>query len=159
MSRTAPVFLAVLALVGLGISSYLTITHWGGTPIACAGVGDCEYVNSSPYATLAGMPVSGLGAALYAGLLLGALGWAWRPDDVRLQVGYWGMALAGFGYAGYLTYVELYVLDAICVWCMTSAALLTLSLLVSTALLLRSGEPTPEQPQTRPEALRTMRRS
>ncbi len=159
MSRGAPVFLAVLALAGLAISTYLMVTHWGGTPIACAGVGDCEYVNSSPYATLAGVPVSGLGAMLYAGLLLASVGWAMRPHDVRLQAGYWGLALAGFGYAGYLTYVELYVLDAICVWCMTSAALLTVSLVVSTALLLRPDEPTPEQPRTRSAELPTMRRS
>jgi uncharacterized membrane protein len=142
MSRTTPSLLAALAVAGLAVSSYLAITHWGGRPISCAGVGDCGYVNSSAYATLAGMPVSGLGAMLYAGLLAGALAWWWRPDDVRPQVAYWGMALAGFGYAGYLTYVELYVLDAICIWCMTSAAILTLSLALSTWALLRvSPEP------------------
>jgi uncharacterized membrane protein len=144
MSRGLPLLLAGLALAGLSISTYLTITHWGGTPIACAGVGDCEYVNSSPYATLAGLPVSGLGATLYAGLLASAFVWWLRPGDVRPQVAYWGTALAGFGYAGYLTYVELYVLDAVCVWCMTSAALLTLSLALSTLALLQApSEPVP----------------
>jgi len=138
VSRGLPLLLAALAAGGLAVSSYLTITHWGGTPLVCAGVGDCEYVNSSPYATLAGMPVSGLGGLLYAGLVVGAIAWSWRPADLRLPVGYWGMALAGFGYACYLTYVELYVLDAICVWCMTSAAILTLSLALSTAALLRA---------------------
>ena len=138
MSRGLPLLLAALAGWGLAVRAYLTITHWGGTPLACAGVGDCEYVNSSPYATLAGVPVSGLGGLLYAGLVLSALAWWWRPVDPRLPVVYWGIALAGFGYAGYLTYVELYVLDAVCVWCMTSAAILTLSLALSTAALLRA---------------------
>jgi uncharacterized membrane protein len=130
----------------VGVSSYLTLTHWQGTPISCAGVGDCNYVNSSSYASLGGVPVSGFGAALYAGLLVTALLWWWRPEDVRPSVAYWGLALAGFGYAGYLTYVELYVLDAICVWCVVSATILTLSLALSTwALLFATPEPVPAQ--------------
>jgi uncharacterized membrane protein len=137
MTSRLPAVLATLALAGLGVSTYLTVTHWGGTPISCAGVGDCNYVNSSPYSTLAGVPVSALGALLYAGLLFAAIAW-WRwPDDERLPIVYWGLALAGFGYAAYLTYVELYVLDAVCVWCMTSATILTVSLTLSTVALLR----------------------
>jgi uncharacterized membrane protein len=141
VNRSLTLTLAVLAAGGLAVSAYLTVTHWGGTPLACAGVGDCEYVNSSPYATLAGLPVSGLGAVLYIGLVAGALACWWRPADPRLPVVFWGIALAGFGYAGYLTYVELYVLDAVCVWCITSASILTLSLAVSTIALLLSPEP------------------
>lgn len=141
MSRTLPAFLAALALAGVAISGYLTVTHWGGTPIACAGVGNCEYVNNSPYATLGSIPVSALGGLLYGALAVSAAAWWWRPYDVRLPVLYWGFALAGFGYAGYLTYVELYVLDAICVWCVTSASLLTVSLVLATLALLR---PEPE---------------
>ena len=140
MRRGLPLLLAALAVAGLAISAYLTITHWGGTPIACAGVGDCEYVNSSLYATLAGLPVSGLGALLYAGLVVSALAWWWRPADPRWLVVDWGMSLAGFGYGAYLTYVELYVLDAICIWCMSSASILTLSLALSTMAVLSAPE-------------------
>ena len=154
MSFRLPLLLASLALFGLGVSSYLTYSHWGGTPISCAGVGDCEYVNSSAYATLGGIPVSGLGGLLYAGLLVTAFTW-WRfPTDERLPVAYWGLALAGFGYAGYLTYVELYVLDAICVWCVTSATILTTCLALSTAALLRP----PPEPLSRSVAVGEVRR-
>ena len=136
-----PVVLGVLAAAGLGVSSYLTATHWGDKEIACAGVGDCNYVNSSAYATIGDVPVSLLGVLLYLGLLGSALAWALRPGDDRVPVLYWGLAVAGVGYAAYLTYVELFVIEAICVWCVVSAVILTSSLLVATAHLLVEPEP------------------
>jgi uncharacterized membrane protein len=132
-----PLLLAALAFAGFCISGYLTVAHWGDTAIACGGVGDCEYVNSSAYATVGGLPVSGLGALVYGGMALAAVAWYARPADERLPILFWGAALAGFGYAAYLTYIELAVIEAVCVWCMTSAAILTASVLLSTAALLR----------------------
>ena len=135
-----PLLLAAMALAGLGISTYLTIAHWGNTSIACAGVGECDFVNTSAYATLGGIPVSGLGALVYIALVGLALIWNLRRDDERLPVLYWGVALAGFGYAAYLTFVEVSVLKAFCVWCLTSAGILTASVLLSTVALLRSPQ-------------------
>jgi uncharacterized membrane protein len=134
----APLALTALALAGLGISAYLTAAHYGDKPIVCAGVGQCDYVNSSEYASVLGIPVSVLGILMYAGLLAAAAAWlVWYRSEV-LPIVYWGMALAGAGYAGYLTYVELEILHAICVWCVASATVLTVSLLLATAVLLRS---------------------
>ncbi len=134
---TTPLVLAGLALVGVGISAYLTATHYGHKTIACAGVGQCDYVNSSEYARIAGLPVSVLGLLLYGVLLVAALAWLVRPRSETAPVLYWGVALSGAGYAAYLTYVELGVLHAICVWCVASAMVLATSLALSTAALLR----------------------
>jgi uncharacterized membrane protein len=76
----------------------------------------------------------------YSGLLAVALVWAARPYSEVWPVAYWGMALAGAGYAGYLTYVELEILHAICAWCVASAIVLTLSLVLATAYLLWAQE-------------------
>ena len=135
--RAIPFVLVVLGLAGSAIGSYLTIAHWGDQPIACGGVGDCGYVNSSEYASVGGVPVSALGAALYLAMTAVALAWARRACVDWLPIAYWGLALAGAGYAGYLTYVELAVLHAICIWCVTSAVLLAVSLALSTAAVLR----------------------
>jgi uncharacterized membrane protein len=134
--RALPLALSALAMLGLGISTYLTLTHYAKKSIVCAGLGECDYVNSSQYASVAGIPVSLLGILMYAGLLTAALAWAWDHRSEALPVVYWGMALAGAGYAGYLTYVELGILHAICIWCVASATVLALSLIVSTAALL-----------------------
>jgi len=135
--RTIPFVLVALGLAGFAIGAYLTAAHWGDQPIECAGVGDCGYVNSSEYASVGGVPVSALGAVLYLAMTLTALAWALRRDVDWLPVAYWGLALAGAGYAAYLTYVEVAVLRAICVWCVTSAVLLAVSLLIATVAVLR----------------------
>jgi uncharacterized membrane protein len=133
--RRLPYLLLALAAAGLLVSLYLVTTHYGDQPIACAGVGDCEAVNSSEYADVGGIPVSLLGVALYGGLALAAFLWSREPSDDRRMVAFWGLSLSGAGYAAYLTYVELTILHAICVWCVASATILTTSLLLSSAAL------------------------
>ncbi len=130
LHRKIPYVLMLLGVVGVAIGSYLTIAHWGKQPIVCGGVGDCNTVNSSEYASVAGLPVAGLGALLYLTMTLTAIAWAARRDVDWLPIAYWGLALAGAGYAAYLTYIELDVLHAICVWCVSSATILTVSLIL-----------------------------
>jgi len=134
-----PAILFLLSLAGLAIGAYLTVAHWGDQPIACGGVGDCGYVNSSDYATIGGIPVSALGAMLYAAMAFVSLRWIRHPYEDRLAIIYWALALSGTVYAGYLTYVELAILSAICIWCVTSALLLTLSLALSSWAVLGGG--------------------
>ncbi len=133
--RKLPYLLVLLAGAGLSISLYLAVTHYGKKPIACGGIGQCDYVNSSEYASVGGIPVSLLGVGLYAALIASALFWSWRPSAEGRMVLYWGLSLSGAGYAAYLTYVELAVLRAICVWCVVSAVILAVSLLAATAAL------------------------
>ena len=115
---------ALLAIGGIGIASYLTIVHFADQPIVCSGIGDCEKVNSSSYAKLAGIPVAVLGLISYVTMLVLALG-ALIRRDAMLVAAAWGVVLASFGFSMYLTYVELEVLDAICIWCVASASVVT----------------------------------
>lgn len=115
---------AVLAVVGIGIAAYLTVVHFADQPIVCSSIGDCEKVNSSRYAKLAGVPVAVLGLISYVTMLVFILGGLVRRDAM-LVAGAWGVALASFGFSMYLTYIELNVLNAICVWCVSSATVLT----------------------------------
>ncbi len=134
--RRLPVALAVLAVAGIGISSYLTYTHYFNKEVVCGLGGQCEYVQNSNYASVGSVPLALLGIFMYGGLLLAAVYWALDVLDDRRPVLYWGLALTGTGYAAYLTYVELEVLHAICVWCVASACVLTTGLVLSTAGLL-----------------------
>ena len=103
LHRRIPYVLVLLGLAGFAIGSYLAIAHWGDQPIACGGVGDCGYVNSSEYASVGGVPVAGLGALLYLTMALTAVAWIRLAEVDWLPIAYWGLALAGAGYAGYLT--------------------------------------------------------
>lgn len=115
---------ALLTLAGIGIASYLTTVHYADQPIVCSGIGDCELVNQSKYASLAGVPVALLGGLAYVSMLA-LIGGAWLRRSATLLAAAWGIALAGFAFSMYLTYIELYVLDAICIYCVGSASILT----------------------------------
>jgi uncharacterized membrane protein len=138
--RSALALAALLAAAGLGIATYLTVTHYGDQPIACNGLGDCEYVNSSEYAKLFGVPVALVGAAAYATMLLASMVALVRRESALLLAA-WGVALASFGFSMYLTYIELRVLEAICVYCVASATVATaLFVALSAALWWARGD-------------------
>ncbi len=133
--------LALLALVGSGVAGYLTYVHWFNKSIACAGFYTCETVAQSDYAWIGGVPVAFLGLLGYLAILAVSLFWLTTGDRFqnRPLLLVWGMSVAGFAYSAYLTYVELFVIDAVCIWCATSAIVMTAVFLVSTVALLTLG--------------------
>ena len=122
----------VLSALGLAVAAYLTYIHYEGIKPVCGLGGDCEKVQTSEWADLAGIPVAVLGLVGYV-LILGSL-------FVRGENGVMAGALlsvVGFGFSCYLTYRELFTIDAICQWCVTSAVLLTLLAGVTVTRLVR----------------------
>ena len=127
--RTLRIAAALLACAGIGVATYIAIAEFGGgAPKCLAGGHGCETVARSHYSHLAGINVAAIGIFGYALLLLAAL----VPGDAG-RFGGLLTALVGFGFSLYLTYLELFVVDAICQWCVASAVLMTLSLVVAAA--------------------------
>jgi uncharacterized membrane protein len=122
----------VLVLVGLGIAGYLTYVHYSGASPICEISHGCEKVQTSEWSKLAGVPVALLGLLGYAGIL-GAL---LVPGENGV-IGAAALSWIGFGFSAYLTYREIFTIDAICIWCVASAIVLTLLTAVTTARLLR----------------------
>jgi uncharacterized membrane protein len=130
--------IALVALLGLAVAAYLTYVHYAELePLCVGGGGGCEKVQSSDYAELAGVPVALLGLIGY-GLVLTSL---WVPGELGRMCGAL-LALIGFGFSVYLTWVELFEIDAICQWCVVSAVLMT-TLAILTAWRLVLGGPGP----------------
>jgi uncharacterized membrane protein len=106
-----------LAVVGSAVSAYLTWVHYSGQLALCLGAGGCETVQASQYAELAGAPVALLGlvafvaATAVAALRLRADAPAWTLTAL------FGIGLGGTLFAAYLTYLELFIIHAICPWC------------------------------------------
>jgi uncharacterized membrane protein len=123
------VVIPILALIGLGASIYLTYVELTHTHALCGPVGDCNAVQTSPYAKLFGfLPIGLLGAIGYIALLAA---WLWqrlRSDALTKIAGpaMYGMALFGTLFSIYLTYLELFVIHAVCIWCLSSAVIITL---------------------------------
>jgi uncharacterized membrane protein len=120
-----------LALVGLGVAAYLTYVHYEGIEPVCGLGGDCEKVQTSEWADFAGIPVALLGLIGYATILATLF----VPREEALIAGAL-VSLVGFGFSAYLTYRELFSIDAICPWCVSSAVIMTLLAIVTTARLL-----------------------
>lgn len=138
MGRVAPalpswteILIPVLSVVGLGVALYLTYVETRNVKAVCGPVGDCNTVQASPYARLFGLlPVGLLGAAGYVAILAAwTHGWFGRGRQARLApVALLGMALFGVLFSIYLTYLELAVIRAVCIWCLSSATIMALIL-------------------------------
>ena len=132
--QSTRILLAALSVAGLLMSAYLTWVHFlGVSPICLTGSGGCEAVQTSRYAEIFGVPVAVLGLAGYAGLLLSAL---LRGESGAL-LGLF-VALVSVLFSAYLTWLELFVIHAICQWCVTSAILMAASFLLTAARVRRS---------------------
>lgn len=132
--HTLRALLAVLAVAGIAVSAYLTWSHLRGVaPVCVGGSAACETVQTSRYSEVLGIPVALLGLLGYAGLLLSAAIKGERAAVFGLFV-----ALVGTLYSAYLTYLELFVIQAICQWCVASAGLIAASLLVATLRIAKS---------------------
>lgn len=117
----------------MAVAAYLTWAHYADTQVVCVAGGGCETVQESEYSEIAGVPVALLGLLSYS-VILGFVLW----DSPLAQLGAATLALVGVLFAVYLIVVQLFVIDAVCVWCMVNDVLIAPTLAVVTALRLRT---------------------
>lgn len=137
------VYFTGLGLAALGAldSAYLTYVKFAGAQAACGGIGDCETVNNSAFSEIAGVPIAILGLAAYLAIIALFLIERSRPayaEYVRLAA--FGVTLIGTIYSGWLTYVEVAVLRAICPFCVVSAIIISLLFLISVHRMLADAD-------------------
>ncbi len=121
-----------LATFGIGVASYIAIAEsGGGSPVCVAGGKGCQTVAESAYSELLGVNVAIFGIVGYVALLGCAL---LRGDGARMAG--FAFALIGFGFSLYLTYLEIFTIEAICQWCVASAVLMTLLFVTNTTRML-----------------------
>lgn len=133
--------LPLLTLTGLAVSGYLTYVELRAVPAVCGPIGDCNAVQSSPYARLFGVvPVGVAGAMGYGAILMVWLWGRFRSDGLadHAPLAVFCLALFGTLLSLYLTYLEPFVIRAVCLWCLISAINITVVMLLSTGPMLRS---------------------
>src|SRR5208283_4978449 len=124
---------------GVLVSAVSLERHYAKSATAFCDVGEkfnCDIVNRSEYSAVMGIPVAGIGVVGYGVLLL--LATVYR---LRVETPTWllGAALAGLGFALYLTYVEGYVLETWCILCLSSLALIVMITVLAGVLKVRTG--------------------
>jgi uncharacterized membrane protein len=128
----------VLTTIGLGVAAYLTYVHYSGATPVCSLKGNpCSQVQKSEYSKLAGVPVALIGLIGYI-LILGSL---LAPESERARFVTTVLTVGGFGFSAYLTYRELFTLHKICEWCVSSAVIVTVLMLLSIWRFLRGDVP------------------
>jgi uncharacterized membrane protein len=123
----------ILALAGMGVSAYLTWAHLAHQSVACGQSQDCDMVQQSVYSEVGGIPVALLGLMAYTALFALTLlrGRVAEHLDNYIPLAVFGISLIGVLYSAYLTYLEVFVIYAICRWCVSSALIITAIFLLS----------------------------
>src|ERR1700744_4075353 len=136
-ARALRITLIVLSVLGVALATYLTYIHYANIkPLCGRGGGTCLKVQTSQYSKLAGVPVALMGLIGYI-LILGTL---LAPEEERWRFATAALTLGGFGFSAYLTYREVFSLEEICEYCVSSAVLLTVMLALSLWRFLRGDE-------------------
>ncbi|MCB0861612.1 MAG: hypothetical protein KDB66_00175 [Solirubrobacterales bacterium] len=124
---------AILSLVGIGIAGYVVVTVeiMNQIPQCVGGGGGCAAVEHSSYSRIGGIHVSIFGLIGYSMLLISSF----LKGD-RARIGAFFLALFGFGFSLYLTYLEFWEILAVCQWCVSSAITMTMLFVVNTSRLI-----------------------
>lgn len=123
-----------LIVIGIGVAGYLAYVETQSVEAICGPVGDCNIVQQSRYAKLFDiLPVGVLGLLGYLGLIAAWLARRLLPKLEKLAaISFLGMAFFAVIFSLYLTYLEPFVIKAVCIWCLSSAVIATLLLLLGT---------------------------
>lgn len=127
--------LFVVSALGAGISLYLTYVHYQPAALICTSGGGCETVQDSKYAVLAGIPVAVLGLAAWLAALALAI---WDSELARTLMA--ALAVVALAFSAYLVILQLFVIDAICVWCMANDVVVVPLFAAPALLRLRTAE-------------------
>jgi uncharacterized membrane protein len=133
--RVLRALLLLVSAAGIGIAASLTYVHYRPGALMCTGGGGCASVQESKYAVLVGIPIAILGLAYWIAALVLVI---WDSELARTLTA--ALAITGLAFAAYLVILQLFVIDAICVWCMANDLVLAPLFIVLALLRLRTAE-------------------
>ena len=142
MARPFNLVSLILTIAGIAVAGYLSYVHYNVGALVC-GIGDCEIVQASKYSEMFGIPIAIYGLFMYLAILALII---IRSTMIELadlaNTGILVFLVAGTIYAAYLTYLEIEVIRAICQWCVISAIITVLLLIVESIRMTRSWNTT-----------------
>lgn len=136
--------LIIVSFIGFLDASYLTIAHYTGLALRCSVFNGCDQVTTSPYSVILGIPVALLGVFYYLAILLATLFYfdsrkAWLPKYIAWATN------AGLAASVWFVFLQLFVIKAICQYCMISATTSTLLFIFGIIIIKQYGEKKPQQ--------------
>lgn len=133
-------YLAIyLFFIGLAISSYLLIVYTSNAPLPCSLSHGCDEVRYSPYSHILGVPVPLFGVGFYLlAIILSFI--SLKKHRFRYLFAVWLLTAWGLLFASYLTYLEAYVIQAWCSWCVLNAVVNVLTFILVTRVVWSTGK-------------------
>ena len=131
----------LLVVLGLLVSIYMTVYKLTSNDSMCLGSGDCHTVNASRYSAVNGIPVAVFGVIGYLAILITLVFEKRNPffqENSTLMV--FGLALTGFLFTLWLIYVEVALLKALCPFCLTSQAAMTIIFVIAVIRLIKQPQ-------------------
>jgi uncharacterized membrane protein len=133
--------LIALTVIGIGVAGYLTYIHYAGIkPLCGRNGGGCEIVQTSEYSKLASVPVALIGLIGYVAILASLL----APEGEASRFATVCFTVIGFGFSAYLTGREAFSIHHYCEWCLSSAGIVTVLMVLSIWRFLRGEQSTSE---------------
>ena len=120
-----------LSILGLIISAYLAYEYSLSTPIGCPIGGGCETVRQSAFSSMFGIPIPYFGIAFYLSLAIFSITRVLDLFDGKIKFLIRLIAVVGFLFGAYLTFLEAFVIHAYCFWCVSSFIISTLILVLT----------------------------
>jgi uncharacterized membrane protein len=130
---------AVISAIGAVVSAYLTWVHYSGNLALCIGVGGCESVQGSRFAVAGGVPVALIGLGGFALIFALAVLRLREARPMWTDTAIFALSVAATIYVSYLTYIELFVIGAVCPWCVAVAVCSVLVLALVSVELFGAG--------------------
>jgi uncharacterized membrane protein len=130
----------ILTILGAADALYLLIYKLTGNNQMCLGNGGCHNVNFSPYSSIYGIPVAVFGLSAYLVILcILVLEARLKIAKENSPLAIFGISLGGVAFTAYLTYLEIYIIHAICPFCVASAILITLIFILAIIRLVKQS--------------------
>ena len=134
---------AIVALIGLADSIYLTVHHYTAEPVPCSLIEGCESVLTSPYAEIGGIPLAAFGAAAYFVAFSLAVLAAYGDDRMWLLFGLQTILMSAV--SALLIYLQAAVIGAFCQFCLLSAATTFTLYILYLVTVFQKARSTPQQ--------------
>lgn len=129
-----------LALIGLADSVYLTYSHYSQNEFICSTLNTCNIVTESDYSKIFGIYVSNYGVIFYGLVFILSLVYSFVPKKIKIIMLVFYLSPIGFLASLWFVYIQLFVLKAVCNWCMLSAISSTLIFIISIYFLIKPIE-------------------
>lgn len=126
----------ILSIFGIFDTIYLTIKRYSHSGINCSIFEGCDFVTTSAYSAILGVPVAVLGIIFYVSVFVLSIFYL-RLKNKKIFISLFGLSSVGFLMSIWFIYTQAFILNAFCLYCLASAVLSTTIFILSLITMIK----------------------